>query len=159
MKRILATVAISTVALLGLSACAGPSAPTSPAGTSEESKAPATSESKPSTESLTAACTAMSASVQEAALELAGIDMSQLTTNPQLAVDGYNSLAKGFQDIVAQTSNPELKAAASAVLTDVEAVRDGLAALVGGNNSDPSGLLKSITSLQASFQALLKICQ
>lgn len=162
MKRILAGFAISTVALLGLSACAGAPAPSAPAGTSQESAAPSTPstpDTKPTTGSQQDACTAMSAPLQQVAQELAGIDMSQLATNPQLAVDVYNSVAAGFQDIVAQTSNPELKAAASAVLKDVETVRDGLTELVGGNTAGVSGLVSSVTSLQTSFQALVSLCQ
>lgn len=81
-------------------------------------------------------------------------------TDPQTAVDAWTGLATGFETIVANAQNAEVKAAATAAHADIAAVRDSIQKVFVGKDMGAMGEFTTATSnMNKSFAALMKLCQ
>lgn len=147
---------IGLVAMFGLTACAsgqpGTTAPTSPA---PATSAPAATETE---QTVRAACMELAEPISEANQKLAEI-MSLDTSNPQNAVDAWSTLVDAFAEFQDSVSNPEVKAAATAVHADVAAVRDALEKVyIQEDLSAMNEFTQATTNMQTSYTALTTLC-
>lgn len=145
MNRRIAVLALGAAAVLGLSACSGGTDP-APAETVAE-------------ESVADACASMSKPLQDASEAISGTDPAEAATQPQLVVDAWGTMGDAFSEAESNVSNPEVKAAVSAVVTETTSVHDLLKTVyIDGDLREQSQLVVAVSNWQESYKALTDLC-
>lgn len=146
-----------TVVALSLSACSGTSAPAETAAAAPtKSSAPVQGSSEQTVQD---ACMAMAGPIAEASTAISEAAQAS-AADPQTAVDAWTGLANGFETIVNNAQNADVKVAATAAHTDIAAVRDAIQKVfVGKDMGAMSEFTAAITNMNKSYTALMKLCQ
>lgn len=169
MKSRIAACAIATVSLIGLTACSSGSESANPTPTA--TAAPTLEETTPpAPEPTTPAATSDSAeqSVEAACLDMAGpmaeasgkmYELSEEPTDAQNAVDSWTALTDAFGDISNDVTNPEMKAASTAVYNDLSALRDAMQKVYVEEDMTAMGDYMTATqNWSTSYSALMDLC-
>lgn len=150
MNRKIAAFAIATVAVFGLTACSGAS---SSDGSADDS-APVEN----SNQSVEEACGIVLPKLQEASAATGDIDVSG-AADPQTTVDQFDAVVTAFGDAASSVSNPEVKAATTAVYEDFGALGEVLTKVLVDQDLSAASDLSTISSdVTESATALQKLC-
>lgn len=152
MNRRFAVLTIAAAAALGLTACAGsPSAETG--GTADPAAA-----APVSNQSVADACGIVMTKVQEASTAMSSIDMLS-TADPQASIDAFTVTVDSIGEAADSVSNPEVKAATSAVHEDYVSLRDLMSkVLIDQDMTVTEELNTTTTDLTTSAEALTTLC-
>lgn len=159
MNRRIAAWTIAAVAVLGLTACSG--TPSSSDDTTKtESSAPAEETSEPTSEqSVADACASATTQIQSATQSLTSLDVSAASADPQGTVDTFTESVDAIGAAAESVSNPEVKAAVTAVYEDFGAMRDLLAkVLIEQDMSVATEMTAVSTDVQESALAVSELC-
>lgn len=156
MNRRIAAFAIASVAVLGLTACAGGAAEEPTEDTADSAEAPA--EETNTDQSVEDACGIVVPQLQEASNAATDIDTSG-EADPQATVDQFNKVVDAFGEAADSVSNAEVKDATTAVYEDFVALSDVLNKVLVEEDLDAASDMSTITSdMTESATALQELC-
>lgn len=160
MNRRLAALTIAAVAVLGLTACSGSPSASEETTAPSQSSAPVEETSAPSSDqSVADACASAATQVQAATSELGSIDPTTAAADPQGTVDTFTQSVDAIGAAAESISNPEVKAAVSAVHEDFIAMRDVLSkVLVDGDQAAAAEMTTVTSDVQESAMAIGELC-
>jgi len=158
MNRRIAAWTITTVAVLGLTACSGsPSASDDAAEEDTSNSAPA-EETTPD-QSVADACAIVIPKVTEASTAMSSIDTSTVTTDPQATVDQFTTFVDALADAADSVDNAEVKGATTAVYEDFVALSDILSKVLIDQDLEAASDMSTITTdMTESATALQELC-
>jgi len=159
MKKLLTSLAIIATAMLGVTACSGGATPVAQVETPAPAPAEHTEESGAGLDEATMqACLDIAGSFAEASTAMAQI-ATHGNVAPQEAVDMWSALVTALDSVANSSSNPEVKAAATAAHADFAALRDAMQKVyVDGDMSAMGDYATAAAAIQESYQALLNLC-
>lgn len=159
MNRRIAAWTIAAVAVLGLTACSG-----SPSASDDSNKTESSAPAEPTQEassdqSVADACASATAQIQSATQSLTSLDVSAASADPQGTVDTFTESVDAIGAAAESVSNPEVKAAVTAVYEDFGAMRDLLSkVLVDGDTSVATEMSTVSADVQESALAVSELC-
>ncbi|MGO2683208.1 hypothetical protein [Microbacterium sp.] len=156
MNRRIAAFAIASVAVLGLTACAGGAAEEPTEDTADSAEAPA--EETSTDQSVEEACGIVIPQLTEASSAAGEIDTTG-GTDPQTTVDQFNEVVNAFGEAADSVSNTEVKDATTAVYEDFVALGDVLNKVLVEEDLDAASDMTTITGdMTESATALQELC-
>lgn len=154
MNRRIVALTIAAVVALGLTACSGGS---DDAPSSEPAATSAPAEDTSTEQTVADACVSMAGPLQEEATTIS--EVANAASDPQSAVDAWTANVDAFRTVSESVTNPEVKAAATAVYEDTAAMSDAIAKIyVDGDTGAVTELTTATTDMQTSYIALNTLC-
>jgi len=158
MNRRIAAFAIATVAVLGLTACAGGNAADEQPTDSNSTEESAPAEETNTDQSVEDACGIVLPKLQEASGAAGEIDTTG-ATDPQTTVDQFSGVVDAFGEAADSVSNAEVKEATTAVYEDFVALGDVLSKVLIDQDMSAASDIGTITSdVTSSATALQELC-
>lgn len=149
MRKLLAALALASVAAFGLSACSGGSSPEAPK--EEVATAPAETPASESDGSIDiTVCAELSALLADASLAMQSNDAG--------GEEAITEMADVFGSLAAKASNTEIRDAALAVQADLVALHDAGTRLEGGDPGAAQDALNAQANFQKSYAVLVGLC-
>ena len=153
MNRRIAAFAIASIAVLGLAGCSSPATD----GATDDLKG--STDEVDTNQSVADARGIVLPELQEASSELASLDMTTAAEDPQGTVDSFAVFVDALGETVGNVSNPEVKAATSAVHENFVALSDVLQKVVVDQDLSAASDMTGITTeLTESATALQELC-
>lgn len=157
MNRRIAAWTIATVAVLGLTACAGAPAAEDENADDTSNSAESAPEETNTDQSVEEACGIVIPELTEASSAMSSIDAA--AADPQATVDEFKTFIGTLGETVDKVSNPEVKEATTAVYDDFVTLGDLLQKVVVDQDVSATEDLSTVTTdMTASATALQELC-
>lgn len=158
MKRRLTAAFLITLLPLSLAACASTKSEDSAASPTPEASTSAPSQDSTSEQTVTEACDKIRSNLQQTKTDFEAATQDALT-NPQKAVEAFNSLKSSLQSTASLINNAEVKDSLDGVVADMNAVGESIQDVLSNPSADAlSDLRASFDQLTTSFTELKDIC-
>ncbi|MHC5798073.1 hypothetical protein ACVXZ4_18140 [Lacisediminihabitans sp. FW035] len=119
--------------------------------------APGASSPAAATQTKAAACKSLETSVSASTTELAS-SFGEISTNPDKAITGLQSVADAFDAGLKKVSNADVKKAGTAADDSIKEMIVEVKAVIGNPSADTTKLKAAVTNVQTEFTAIGKVC-
>jgi hypothetical protein len=154
MNRRIAALTIATVAVLGLTGCAG-----APSSTDDKSGDAAPVEETKTDQSVEDACAIVLPELTEASKAMGEIDPTAAGADPQATVDQFNAFVETLGGTIDKVSNTEVKDATTAVYDDFAALGEVMTKVLVDQDLEAAADMSTITTdMTESATALQELC-